>query len=59
MTNTDLWEMLDNVSAAAFNLLALAAPNMTEQEFKQRLRLIDDARAACDHQLRPKEAPTE
>lgn len=51
-TYDELLEMLDNVSAAADNMLHRYAPNMSSDDFDGREKVVRSARATCDSLLR-------
>ena len=59
LTRDDLLEMLDNVSAAAENMLAHARKHMGEADLAQRTKIITEAREVCDAELRPEKEEKE
>ena len=59
LTRDDLLEMLDNVSAAAENMLTHFRDRMSEADIDQRIRIINEARAVCDAELRSENDETE
>jgi hypothetical protein len=52
-TRSELLEMLDNVSAAARNMLAVRSCDGPDAQ--HRKKMIDEARAVCDAELRPED----
>jgi hypothetical protein len=51
-TRAELLEMLDNVSAAARNMLAQMPYDPQNSDYVQRTKIIEEARSVCDDELR-------